>query len=932
MTTDYTKEIKDNTDSIAQGVNSIKSSVDDLKTEAGKLTQHIDDDGVNVKGMTELTNKLDALNRIASWESDIKNGLQARAASGGTTDIGQKLSTITAHTESISTGIKEIVDFIGRVEQKINGWPGQTQQQKPSPSNGATGGTETIHDTVKQILTEIKKIVTAVRGGTFKTGDEDLNNKLYEIQKLKSERELSYEERQRFYDKGITPYGNSKKDQKRYQEELRKEDREREKRQKESSSKSGADYFVASTIGAGANGFDNFMTSQTPGTEILGKGVGEASKLLGSLGPWGMAAGSLLQVGKALFDIGTERERMPSEYARKIGGGITAKQNFGSQLESFFSKEKTNPYNVRELGFSFPEAASALTEYSEAIGRSSEHTSFADMQSAMMMKRMGFGSEVLNEFDTFGKSIEETDKYFAQLYGEVSKKGLSFKNVSKAVNDNLKMAQSHTFANGLRGLERMAEKSVQLKFNMQQVATFADKVSDLEGAISTAANLSVLGGQYAQFSNPMELLYEGLNDTEALGDRMIKMFSGKARWDNEKGEMTMDPLQRQFLIEAAKGAGLNPDEMLNMAFNEGRLRHITNQIGTGTDKNTAEYIKNIAQLDKQGRAYVSLDGEKYFLDERKTKGDEKALTSDQYEALARESEKKSVADEANLGSIWKETNSIADKLNNFFIYYRERVGMWVYGLFQKIVGRQENARENVVKWAKDNGKDEESALQFYEKYKDKVTWKSISSRVGSEKGGSLFGFDDKYFSEHMDDMINRFDGEIKDTEGKSPGGFLGRIKGPSHWKHGVRGIFRGQNWEAEGGETLINKQSSARYENVLSKIQNGTFNPYSYANNLVKNDMNKMFQPLRVAGSQNQAATHNNGQVGNNNVSGTIKVDIPQTITINIAGGGKIGDYDIRPIIMKYVDEIMKEAQMRKSFSGFDKENFYNQSGMIFGA
>ena len=212
------------------------------------------------------------------------------------------------------------------------------------------------------------------------------------------------------------------------------------------------------------------------------------------------------------------------------------------------------------------------------------------MQSAMMMKRMGFGSEVLNEFDTFGKSIEETDKYFAQLYGEVSKKGLSFKNVSKAVNDNLKMAQSHTFANGLRGLERMAEKSVQLKFNMQQVATFADKVSDLEGAISTAANLSVLGGQFAQFSNPMELLYEGLNDTEALGDRMIKMFSGKARWDNEKGEMTMDPLQRQFLIEAAKGAGLNPDEMLNMAFNEGRLRHITNQIGKKKKKNTAEYI------------------------------------------------------------------------------------------------------------------------------------------------------------------------------------------------------------------------------------------------------------------------------------------------------------------------------------------------------
>ena len=94
--------------------------------------------------------------------------------------------------------------------------------------------------------------------------------------------------------------------------------------------------------------------------------------------------------------------------------------------------------------------------------------------------------------------------------------------------------------------------------------------------------------------------------------------------------------------------------------------------------------------------------------------------------------------------------------------------------------------------------------------------------------------------------------------------------------------------------------------------------------------MNKMFQPLRVAGSQNQVAKNSSGQVGNNNISGKIKVDIPQTITINIAGGGKIGDYDIRPIIMRYVDEIMKEMQMRKSFGAFDKENFHNQSDVLF--
>ena len=176
----------------------------------------------------------------------------------------------------------------------------------------------------------------------------------------------------------------------------------------------------------------------------------------------------------------------------------------------------------------------------------------------------------------------------------------------------------------------------------------------------------------------------------------------------------------------------------------------------------------------------------------------------------------------------------------------------------------------------------------------------------------------------------------KTVQGKSPIGInpafrmpgYGLLTGPSHFKGGIKGMNRGQLWEAEGGEFLINKQSSAKYRNELVKIQNGTYNPYSYSNDLIKNDMRRHYGAMEVANrgvASNQMLTQNQP----NQVSGTIKVDIPQTITINIAGQGKIGDYDISGIIRNYVDAFMKEAEMRKSFSGFNKEKFYNQAGVV---
>lgn len=919
----------------------IKKGTDNISgttQEVQKINSFISDKQGDVKeGFKNLMSKLDALKTLQGWDSSIQKIGTSPISSKTIGDIASNVGTIANHAESISQQVTEMTGFLKTIKEKIEGFTSiYPSGNNVSNASGSTNAVDGIHDTVKKIYTLLGAIKQSVdeqvNNGT--TGDPTLDalikeNRIKKEELQRKENSIREEEslRRRYEKKGFKEveaeilaqkltYGKHGQhkvvDEKTYLKYLREKDKESEKRREKIKNRHvGASKWVGGVTDV-INSTGILSKEKPSASAIADKGIGMISKA----GLGGQIAGAVLQIVKNLFDLASKNDKATSDFARTIGGNHVAKVNVGESVASMI--RDLNWKGDKFAGYRMEDAFSAMTEIAEARGRTTERMDAQTLRSAIDLRRFGIGGEAINNFDTFGKSIEETDRYFTKLYGEVSKKGLSFKNVSKAVNDNLKMAQSHTFTNGLRGLERMAEKSVQLKYNMQQVFQFAEKVSDLEEAIKTSANLSVLGGNFAQFSNPMQLLYEGLNDTEALNDRILKMFSGKAYWDKDKKEMNMSALDREFIKQAAKSAGLDPSEMLNMAFNEGKVNRIGKQITPGVSKDVADYIKNVAELDENGNAFVTFGSghtqQRVSVDE---------LSDANKEQLQKEVQAREEKNAAKLGDIWQNTSNIGEQMDNLLSFLQEKLGMWVYQLFVTLA-RNENKRRTI---AEGEGSDELKAKrrQLYESeainkngfWGKRKTWAKEVAALSEEE---------------IDRRLEKIKEEKEKPQGSSPGGFMGKINGASHWFGGVLGKRRGQYWEAEDGETLINKNSSARYGNVLSKIQNGTFNPYSYANSIVKNDMNKMFQPLCVAGSQNQAATHNNGQVGNNNVSGTIKVDIPQTITINIAGGGKIGDYDIRPIIMKYVDEIMKEAQMRKSFSGFDKENFYNQSGMIFGA
>ena len=916
---------------MAATLDTIEQNLKDIKDSVGGFKNSNDDFSDK---LSDVVNKLNAINgNISTIDSSVQNllnGGQAKSSTG--TNIEQIVSQINTQLEKINLASRfaafgNIAKSLSNIDKNINGVGDvlrkaiedngrhldainrnlgsyiNSLQNKPSNASNSPS----VSSNTTDIETKLDKIISHLSGihsglinkGVFKTDNKELNEKLQNNLDLKAEFEAERLEREKElnkYFKTITSTASTKEEklsaETEYIKILKKQNQEKKDKEKLEKRANGG---IGGTIGKGLGGVSSFLSGGKPSSsDLMNKGISAIS----NIPIWGGLASGIMQVFKGLFDLGAVRDKAATNYARVIGGNNNTKVNIGETVNNLnggldFSKQGFFG------GYRAEDAYSALTEMAAARGRTIERQSQQSIRSLIDLNRFGIGVDAISNFDTFGKSVEQTDKYFARLYNEVSKKGLAFKTVSKAVNDNLRNAQKYTFADGLRGLERMAEKSTQLKYNMQQVFQFADKVSEVEGAISTAANLSVLGGSFGQFSNPMQLLYEGLNDVGALQDRIQNMFTGKAFYNEETKQIDMSSMDREFLKQASKAAGFDSGEMLNMAYNDARLKRIENQIQPGLSKETVEYIKNIADLDQNGNGIVTINGKDKLVAE---------LSEEDRDMLQKESLKKDRGDNAHLGDVYRLTSNISEQMDNILSFLQEKLGAWVHSIFLSI-GRREGGRQES---AMGNTNDEELKRRRLEFYNET----SINKNA-------FFGERGRYARAigrgEYDSQLPKAAGGINPS--KLVPGNNGILIGDSHLKGGIKGINQGTPWEAEGGEFLINKVSSKRYRKELYQIQNGTFNPYSYTNELIKNNMQEYFKPIKVqANTPNQGAT-------THDLRGNVKIDIPQSISLNLTGVGNIGESNQLPqLIAKYVAEYVKQMDIWKNFGrGYDKENFPNK-------
>lgn len=273
-------------------------------------------------------------------------------------------------------------------------------------------------------------------------------------------------------------------------------------------------------------------------------------------------------------------------------------------------------------------------KYVQSVGRAlridnTQQESLAAMHAVMD----GRENELAAAFENFGVSLNGVADHAGKMFADASKSGLSFEKYSDNVAKNIKIAQNYTFKNGLKGLESMAKKATAIKLDMGQVASFADKVSTIEGAIDVASKLQVLGGSFAGIADPLGMLNEGLMDMEGLTDRVIKMIGGMGAFNKQTGEVEVSAFNKQRIKAAAQAMGMDYSQLMESVNAGAKREEITRQISasanaTGLDDKMKELIKNSATFEN-GKAGVSINGEFKTLDD---------LTNEDYKDLVKETQ------------------------------------------------------------------------------------------------------------------------------------------------------------------------------------------------------------------------------------------------------------------------------------------------------
>ena len=320
----------------------------------------------------------------------------------------------------------------------------------------------------------------------------------------------------------------------------------------------------------------------------------------------------IFNVAKDIISTWGKVNQSTADYVRTIGGSAESMRKLTTETIRFVKEQSIGmKYNT-----SMEELVKLQESYNKSIGRSIALTN-SQKETMAAMSKVAVDETTIKfatSLENFGLNPDEVGGVVGKMFETASRSGVAWSKYSDNFLNNIKTAQNYTFRNGLEGLQSMAKKAAEIKLDMKQAEAFANKVSTLEGAVKAGANLSVLGGSFAQFGNPLSMMYEGLNDMEGLQDRLINMFGNLGKWNSKTNMIDVSVFDKQRIRAAAEATGMDYSAIMDMIQAKGRSNQVQRQLQRfNFSGEEADFIKNQAQLDKNGNAFMTVQGKRKYL-------------------------------------------------------------------------------------------------------------------------------------------------------------------------------------------------------------------------------------------------------------------------------------------------------------------------------
>jgi hypothetical protein len=289
----------------------------------------------------------------------------------------------------------------------------------------------------------------------------------------------------------------------------------------------------------------------------------------------------------------------------------------GTKAEMMRTSFEQSAGQVARLGGTLEDVQNIMQGYADETGRARVLSADMVKDVTLIGKGTGLGVEqatrLAGVFENMGMNTKTTMEYVQGVVDTSERMGVNSNKILKSLSDNFKKLQTYTFQGGVKSMARMVQYSEKFKVDMNAALNAADISRTLEGAIDLAANLQVMGGEFAK-TDPFEMLFLSRNDPEKFTEKISEMTRGMVTFrKNSEGvfEKFISPADRDRLASVAKSLGMSVEQMTEMTLKRAEMDKMAQQMtGMGISKADKELIQGAATFNsKTGKFEAMVAGQ-----------------------------------------------------------------------------------------------------------------------------------------------------------------------------------------------------------------------------------------------------------------------------------------------------------------------------------
>lgn len=328
----------------------------------------------------------------------------------------------------------------------------------------------------------------------------------------------------------------------------------------------------------------------------------------------------------------------------------------GTKAEMMRTSFEQSAGFVTRLGGTLEDIQTIMEGYADETGRARALSAEMVKDIELIGKGTGLGVEQATrlgaQFELMGYDAKSTMEYVQGVVDTSERMGVNTTKVLKNINDNFKKLNTFTFQQGVKGFAQMAEYAEKFKIDIGDALNAATVAKSLEGAVDLAAQLQVMGGEFAK-TDPFEMLFLSRNDPAKFTEKIADMTKGVVtfrKMTDSAGktvfEKFISPADRDRLANVAKSLGMEASQLTQIAERQAEIQKMRQQMqGMGLSEEQKKLIEGAATFDtKSGKFQVQLAG---------TMRDISTLTKDQAKAF--EIEQVSLKERAKQAMTFDET-------------------------------------------------------------------------------------------------------------------------------------------------------------------------------------------------------------------------------------------------------------------------------------